>query len=332
MHFALTADQVALRDGVRQLLADQCPPDVVRAAWPGGDRTAVDGLWLQLADMGVFGAAVPGERGGLDLDETDLVPVLEEFGYAAVPLPAAETAAVIAPLLAAADDPHLPGVLAGGTRIALLTRPAGIVAHGSGTDLVLVIDGTSARLVPAAGLPAQATVDGSRNAVRLDTADGGDLVTGDPELVTVALLRAELATAAQLVGLGRRMLDLTVDYVGQRRQFGVPIGSFQAVKHQLADALLRVEFAAPAVLAAGWALASGAVSRSADVSTAVVLACEAAQEVARAAIQCHGAIGYTVEYDLHLYAKRTWALAAGCDLDAHLDRLAGALHLNGDAA
>ncbi len=122
------------------------------------------------------------------------------------------------------------------------------------------------------------------------------------------------------------MLDLTVEYVKTRTQFGVPVGSFQAVKHHLADALLQLEFAEPLVYAAAWALATGSADRK-DVSAAVVLAVDAARFVARQAIQCHGAIGYTVEYDLHRYAKRTWALAATCDLDAHLARLARALDL-----
>jgi alkylation response protein AidB-like acyl-CoA dehydrogenase len=91
-----------------------------------------------------------------------------------------------------------------------------------------------------------------------------------------------------------------------------------------------VEFAAPAVLAAAWALATAPATAAPDVSMAAILATEAAREVARTALQCHGAIGYTVEYDLHLYAKRAWALAARTDLDAHLDRLAEHLSLKGD--
>jgi alkylation response protein AidB-like acyl-CoA dehydrogenase len=169
-------------------------------------------------------------------------------------------------------------------------------------------------------------VDGSLAAVRIGTSND-DVLTDDPELVELSVDRADLATAAQLIGLGRRMLDLTTAYVATRRQFGAPVGSFQAVKHHLANALLRLEFAAPAVLAAGWALAGRGATRRRDVSMAAILASEAARETAKAAIQCHGAIGYTVEYDLHLYAKRAWALAATCRTDEHLERLADALDL-----
>jgi alkylation response protein AidB-like acyl-CoA dehydrogenase len=121
--------------------------------------------------------------------------------------------------------------------------------------------------------------------------------------------RRALGAAAQLVGLGQRMLDMTVEHVKGREQFGVPIGSFQAVKHHLADALKELAFARPAVRRAAWSLATAAPTTTCDVSVAKALASDAASVVARHALQCHGAIGYTVEYDLHTYLKRTWRLA-----------------------
>lgn len=214
----------------------------------------------------------------------------------------------------------------GGAWVAL-RRGDGPVPWAGRASLVLDLTGSVARVRPATGTDVS-TVDGSRAARLLDDAPG-EPVTDDPELVALARDRADLATAAQLLGLGRRMLDLTVDHVKTRTQFGVPVGSFQAVKHHLADALLMLEFAEPLVYAAAWATADDAATgtRERDVSAAVVTAVDAARFVARRAIQCHGAIGYTVEYDLHLYAKRAWALAATCDLDAHLTRLARALNL-----
>jgi alkylation response protein AidB-like acyl-CoA dehydrogenase len=133
-------------------------------------------------------------------------------------------------------------------------------------------------------------------------------------------------TAAVLVGLGQRMLDLTVAYVAEREQFGVPIGSFQAVKHHLADALKELSFARPTVYRAAHSLATGAATRSRDVSMAKAMASDAARFVGRIALQCHGAIGYTVEHDLHLYLKRTWALATAWGNAAwHRDRVARAI-------
>jgi alkylation response protein AidB-like acyl-CoA dehydrogenase len=172
------------------------------------------------------------------------------------------------------------------------------------------------------------TVDGSRALLRVGSPERC-LVIEDAEPVRLAHSRSTLATAAQLVGLGRRTLQMTVAYVKERRQFGVPVGSLQGVKHPLAGTVLQFEFAAPAVLATGWALASDADITDRDVSAAAVLAVDAARSTARTAIQCHGAIGYTVEYDLHLFAKRAWALAATFDVDENPDRLAGALDLTG---
>ncbi len=118
-----------------------------------------------------------------------------------------------------------------------------------------------------------------------------------------------MGTAAQLLGLGQQLLDLTVGYVKERHQFGVPIGSFQAVKHHLADALLALEFARPVVYGAAWSLATDQADASRAASHAKAAASDAARLVGRQALQCHGAIGYTVEYDLHLFLKRVWALS-----------------------
>ncbi len=309
MRFALAAEHEELRDAVRELLAKRCPPSVVRAAWPDGDRSTVDDLWRRLVDLGMFGGW---------LDDVGMAAVLTEVGYAAVPLPVAETAAVAGPLLPA-----------GTGRVALVRDPS-LVPYAQIADAFLVLTSDRISLAPRATVTVVplSTVDGSLAAGRVSIADGaGEPLSTDPEEVALAGHRAVLADAAQLIGLGRRMLDVTTAYVGARHQFGAPVGSFQAVKHQLADALLRLEFAAPAVLAAAWALANTPSVATADVSMAAVLATEAAQGMARTAIQCHGAMGYTVEYDLHLYAKRTWALVARADIDAHLHRLTEALDL-----
>jgi alkylation response protein AidB-like acyl-CoA dehydrogenase len=117
-----------------------------------------------------------------------------------------------------------------------------------------------------------------------------------------ALRLARLTTAAQALGVGLALLDKTVAYVRQRTQFGVPIGSFQAVKHQLADAKIALEFARPLVLGAALTMTGQ------DIAAAKVTACEAAYTTARTALQLHGAIGYTAEYDLSLWLTKARAL------------------------
>ena len=132
----------------------------------------------------------------------------------------------------------------------------------------------------------------------------------------------ELAAAARLLGLGHGMLSMTVDYVKHRTQFGVPVGSFQAVKHQLADCLKELTFARPAVWRAASTLAP------LDVSMAKAMASDAALFTARRALQCHGAIGYTVEYDLHRYLKQTWVVARSYgDASHHRELIAKELHI-----
>jgi alkylation response protein AidB-like acyl-CoA dehydrogenase len=122
------------------------------------------------------------------------------------------------------------------------------------------------------------------------------------------------------------MLAMTVVYVAERHQFGVPVGSFRAVEHHLADALQELAFARPAVHRAAHSLAAGADARPRDVSMAKAIASDAARFAGRRALHCHGAIGYTVEHDLHLYLKRTWALAAAWgDAAGQRDRVGSAI-------
>jgi len=333
MRFALSDDQVAFRGAVRDLLTKECPPDVVRAAWDAPAGQLDRAVWDSLGAMGVLSLLVPEADGGLGLDETYLVPILEECGRVALPHPIVETAMVAAPLL---------GVDAGMVTTDLGGRNIPCAADA---EVLLLVRGSAlVRTTPAeADLTLLDTVDRARRTARLPevAADLGSDdaylpqvrgvgatagVTDDAGSIALALDRGALGTAAMLVGLGQAMLDLTVGYVQERQQFGVAVGSFQAVKHHLADAALALEFARPAVWRAGWSVARDAPTRARDVSMAKAMANDAAELVGRKALQCHGAIGYTVEADLHLYLKRTWALArAWGDSAHHTDRVASAL-------
>src|SRR5262249_28588402 len=158
------------------------------------------------------------------LDDVGLMALLTEVGYAAVPLPVAETAALAGPLTGG-----------GGDRVAFVGA-ADVVPYAQVADSFLVVRGGVVRLGERDAVSVQpvSTVDGSLAAGRVEVPDGaGALVTGDPGLVALTEQRATLADAAQLIGLGRRMLDLTTGYVTARRQFGLPVGSFQAVAHPL---------------------------------------------------------------------------------------------------
>jgi alkylation response protein AidB-like acyl-CoA dehydrogenase len=336
MRFAWTDDQLAFAAAVRDLLAKQCPASVVRAAWdaPPGRLSDAGPVWGELDAMGVLGVMAPEAAGGLGLDECALVPVLEEAGRAALPHPLVDTAAVAAPL--AVEGAGLVVGAAPGALPMVVTDLGGpLVACATDAEAFLLRDRASGALYAlapgAVTVTPVDTVDKARRAGRLRwSAADGRLVTDDPAAVARAFDRGVLGTAAQLCGLAATMVDMTVSYVRERHQFGVPIGSFQAVKHHLADARLALEFARPAVARAAWSSAQGdaydAVGRQRDVSMAKALATDAADACGRAALQCHGAIGYTVEHDLHLYLKRSWALARTWgDRRFHAERVGRAL-------
>ena len=315
MRFAFDPDQLALRDAVRDLLRKECAPDVVRAAWDAPAGQMDRGVWDALADMGVLSVLVPEADGGLGLDLTSLVLVLEETGRVALPHPIVDTAAVSAPLVGA--DGGIVASCLGGAPVACAQDADRFLVDHEGALLLLARDGVQLEMLD--------TVDRSRRLARVVGVKraGATVVSESATTLEEAFDRGALGTAAQLLGLAQAMLDLTVGYAKERHQFGVPIGSFQAVKHHLADALKAIEFARPATYRAAWSVANETASRRRDVSMAKAMASDAAQQVGRAALQCHGAIGYTVEYDLHLYLKRTWALARSWgDAAWHRDRVA----------
>ena len=334
MHFAFSDEQDMFRDTVRDILAKECGPDAVRASWDNDDGR-VPGLWATLADVGVLAVRAPAAAGGLGMDEVGLVRLLEEAGYAAVPEPLVEHVAVAVPALAEGGAEHFLAAAIAGESTCTLALAAGgpFVLAAESSDLVIAERDGALMAVPAEAITvtAQESIDRSRRLARIDfdAAAATPLTGADPALATD---RAALGTAAQCVGVARRLLDSTVEYVGQRHQFGKPVGSYQAVKHHLADVRLGIEFAAPLVYRAAWSVAHpeshDPIVRGRDVSMAKATASDAVDRACRTALQCHGAIGYTFEYDLQLWLKRGWALAAAYgDSRLHRNRVAAALGL-----
>ena len=288
MRFSFSEEQLALRDALRDLLAKECTPAHVRAAWTN-ETGRVPGLWEQLAAMGVVGLLAPEGDGGLGLTFVELVLVLEETGRHAVPEPIVETAAYGVPLLGRSDV-----TVAAGEYWVPWADTADVIFTAAGR-----FDRADVELV------ARPSVDGARRLFEVY----GSPASADVGAVLAAYDRGVCGIAAQQCGLADRMLEMTADYVRERRQFGVPVGSFQAVKHHLANARIALEFARPLVYRAAASIAAGDPDTAVHVSMAKVKADAAALETGRAALQCHGAIGYTTEYDLHLFLKRSWALA-----------------------
>jgi alkylation response protein AidB-like acyl-CoA dehydrogenase len=317
VQFAFTDDQLVFRDAVRDLLAKECPPSVVRAGWTNADGRS-GSAWSALGEMGVLGALVPESDGGLGLTELDIVLLAEETGRVALPEPFVEHVFVGAPLLATDDREVLTG-----RRAVTAGDPLTPYAHDAACAVMLAP-------TPQIAWRAQTrydfveSVDRSRRLGRLvGTEDARPLTRAE---LSRAFWRGNLGYSAQLVGLARAMLDLTVAYTADRRQFGVPIGSFQAIKHHLADVRIGLEFAAPLVYRAAHSLAVGDPDAPLHVSMGKVQAADVATLAARTALQCHGAVGYSYEYDLHLWMKRAWALAGTWgDAAWHRDRVARAI-------
>jgi len=288
VRFSFTDDQRAFAGGLRELLAEQCPPSVVRTAWDDHTGHAPQ-LWARLDDMGVLSILVAEDDGGFSGTLVDAVLLFQELGRAGVPGPVLEHMVLA---------PHLTGTGCSIATAWLGNEP--YVPHASVADVIVTPDGllTAYTAEPVEG------IDGGR---RLSTVEGGELqpISLDATSLTDQLA---LATAAYLVGVGERMIEIAGEYARVREQFGKPIGAFQAVKHLMADALLDVEFAKAPTYRAAWSLATGQPDAARDVSMAKVFANTAAYRASRAAMQVHGGIGYTWEADLQLFMKKAWAL------------------------
>ncbi|MFJ9828373.1 acyl-CoA dehydrogenase family protein [Streptomyces sp. NPDC101160] len=305
MRFLPTDEQRDFARSLDAMLTAADTPTAIRA-WAAGDPGPGRAVWARLGEAGVFALAAPEAYEGMGPLPVELAHAFVELGRHAVPGPVVETVAATALLaeLAERGEPGpakrlLPGLVTGGTVATLaLDDVSPYALDADAADLVLVVRGEELRIAPGHE-EVRVSADPVRRLAR--PAPGGELLAVGPE-VALAAGRARdwalLATAAQALGLGLALLDRTVAYARQRTQFGVPIGSFQAVKHRLADTLIGLEFARPLLFGAALTFGSG------DLAAAKVTAGEAAHAAAGTALQVHGAIGYTEELDLSLWLRR----------------------------
>jgi alkylation response protein AidB-like acyl-CoA dehydrogenase len=319
MKFELTAEQRDFAASLDALLANA---DTVAAAraWASGDHAPGLALWARLTDAGVPALVVPEDDGGLGATPVELVIAFEALGRYAVPGPWVESAAH----LAIAADPSVRKAVAAGTVATVAVPPCTPYAlDADAAELVLVRTGEG--VVPAAAQDSVTSVDPTRRLFRVTAAEGqgGTDPHGAPEpdlAFEPAFDLAVLACAAQLLGAGERVLADSVDYVKQRTQFGRPIGSYQAIKHRLADVRIALDFALPLV----WAAALD--PSPCNVSAAKVAAGDAAYLASRVGLQVHGAIGYTQEFDLSLWLLKIRALlTAWGTADWHRQRILASL-------
>jgi alkylation response protein AidB-like acyl-CoA dehydrogenase len=303
--FRVSADQQALMDGVRSFCEGCFSLDTLRELEDTGgfDRS----LWKDLAELGVFALRLPEEQGGTDLGMADAVLVFEELGRALVPGPVlwSHLAAGLVEGAASGD------VVVGALDLTGAACEPYLVEHRDALDVLLVLRTESIERIDPASLsaePVATPLDPLTPLHHVAELPPGEEIGGADRARELRLAGAALASG-QLLGIAEATLDLAFDYAKEREQFGRVIGSFQALKHMLADMFARRELARAATYAAAATLDQpevGDVERA--VSTGKLIAYEAAMKNARAAIQIHGGMGYTWEVPVHYYYKRAWVL------------------------
>ena len=317
MRFALSAEQLQFGAAIGELLADADVPAAARA-WAAGDHAPGLEIWRRLAKSGVTALAVPESCGGLGAHPVDLVVACEELARHPLPGPVAESVAAVPQLLAAllaapaagARAREWLGALSGGELIATLALPPQLpyALDADVAGLVLLADaGTVWQGALRAGLR---SADQARRL--FEVSPDQPLATGPDTAAAVARAMdyGTLASAALLLGAGRGLLEASTRHARTREQFGRPVGAFQAVKHALADVLTALEFARPLLYAAAIALGGNAPVTARDISAARVACADAARRAARAALQVHGAIGYTLECDISLWLAKVRSLSS----------------------
>jgi alkylation response protein AidB-like acyl-CoA dehydrogenase len=341
MRFNFTEDQLLLQETVCGFLESEHTVENVRKLW-GTETGHSPAFWSKLAEIGVPGLLVPEAHGGMGMDEIDLVLLLEETGRAALAEPVIATAAVGVPLIKSLpskdlSERWLPKVASGEALLAVGHSVNPFVSDAHVADLLLLQHGDEIHaLAPGeVRLTRQISNDPSRYLFSVDWSPSQETLLAEGEdgrsLLAAALDRGALACAAQELGVAQQLIDMAVTYACQRKQFGVAIGSFQAIKHMLADLQVKLEYARPAVYRAAHSVARDTRCRSVDVSMAKVAASEAAVIAAKVALQVHGAIGYTWEQDLHIWMRRAWSLELAWGNGAwHRARVANAV-LDGGA-
>ena len=339
MEFNFDEDQILLQETVRDFLFRESSVEFVRAQWETETGRSRE-FWSKLAEIGVPGLLVAEAFGGLGMNEIDAVRVFIEIGRAALAEPVVPTAAVAAPLLKesreagndALSNEWLPKIASGEAIIAVAQPTSPLVPDAHVADLLILRSNDALYAVPENDVQTtlQRSNDPSQKLFTVDFEPRDDyrIASGSAadRLEVAALDRGALASAAEQLGVCEQLIAMSVEYTSQRKQFGVPIGSFQAVKHHVANLKIALEYARSHVERAAYSVAHDVHTRSVDVSMAKISAGEAALEAARISLQVHGALGYTWEQDLHVWMRRAWTLDLAWGETAwHRARLAAAL-------
>jgi alkylation response protein AidB-like acyl-CoA dehydrogenase len=310
MDFGLTDDQRAIQGTARDLLAERAKPERVREHAESGSSD--EALWHELSQLGWTGIAVAEQYGGQGLGAIELSILCEELGRVLAPvpfLPSAMAAGVIEQAGSAEQrERWLPGLATGEIIGALAIATDGtaelVIGGADAHVIVLAEEDGSGRVLDAAQaeVAAFAAIDPTRSAARVsDPRDAGEPLAGD---VSAGVDRALVAVSSELVGVCERSLEMTVAYVKERKQFGVPVGAYQAVSHRCAQMLLDTEKARSTAAFAAWTADADPEHLAEAAAMAKAAASDAGREVTASAIQAHGGIGFTWEADVHWLYKR----------------------------
>ncbi|HEY4897806.1 MAG TPA: acyl-CoA dehydrogenase family protein [Solirubrobacteraceae bacterium] len=316
MDFGFTDDQREIQRTARELLTGRASAARVREHAEA--RRNDDALWRELCDLGWAGIAIAEEHGGQGLGQIELSILCEELGRSLAPVPFLST--VMAATVIEQDgtpeqrERWLPGLASGETVGALgaaVDGTAELVVGGREAGVFVLIDEDGAgRLLSAedAEVNVVEVVDPTRSAARVSAiGDAGEQI-GDG--ACAGLGRALVSVSSELVGVCDRALGMTVEYVKDRKQFGVPVGAYQAVSHRCAQMLLETEQARSTAAFAAWTADSDPEQLAEAAAMAKACASTAGREVTASAIQAHGGIGFTWEADVHWLYKRAQVDAA----------------------
>jgi alkylation response protein AidB-like acyl-CoA dehydrogenase len=353
MQFGLSESQQILKDTARKFFAGECAMADTRKLME--TETAYDAdVWRKLADQGFTGIIIPEEFGGMGLGMVELILLMEEAGYALLPGPLFSTVMAGAVLNGcgspAQKQKFLPRIASGDARatIAFLEpdsgwEMAGLRLSGAGGKLngtkVFVTDAQVADIIIVIGSDAAYLVEGKAPGLKIEPMKGLDLgrkiysvkfsgtpaeqLVGDRASIQRSLQVATAALTAEMTGGMQRVMELAVSYAKTRKQFGKPIGSFQAVQHMCAEMYLETESSRSAAYYSAWALEENMPDASTAVSIAKMYASDAARNVGNRGIQVHGGMGFTWENDVHLYYRRAKASETMLgDATFHRERIA----------
>jgi acyl-CoA dehydrogenase len=343
MNFDFSEEQRLLQKTARDFLAENAKPEVARAVLES-DRAYDEGLWSEVAEMGWLGAVVPEEYGGAGFGHLELAVIAEEVGRSLAPIPFSSSVYLATEALLVAGKPeqkerHLPR-LASGEAIGTLAIAEGLgsldpshaqarfadgklsgtklpVPDGDVADLAVVAartpdDAAVLALVDLSGSGVTrkplASIDPSRSLAQIEFSDApAELLGGSGEGSAIAehlLDRAAVLVAFEQLGGAEATFEQTRNHTMERYAFGRPIASFQAIKHRLADLWVKLELARSNCYYGAWALSHEAPELGVAASLSRVSATEAFELATQESIQLHGGVGYTWEYDCHLFYRR----------------------------